>query len=73
MAHQRLTQTIEVKNRFYKNMCQTKDPLKRQQLEDRVNKYKKNILKLIRKTKANHYNNFLQEKQIKLGRHTGNH
>ena len=54
-------------------MCQTKDPLKRQQLEDRVNKYKKNILKLIRKTKANHYNNFLQEKQIKLGRHTGNH
>ena len=39
---------------------QTKDPLKRQQLEDRVKKYNRN-LNLTRKTKANQYNNFFQE------------
>lgn len=38
----------------------TKDPLKRQQLEDRVKKYNRN-LNLTRKTKANQYNNFFQE------------
>ena len=47
-------------------MCQTKDPVKRQQLEDRVKKYKKNLLKLTRKTKANHYNNFFQENKLLL-------
>ena len=45
-------------------MFQTKDPLKRQQLEDRVKKYEKNLLKLSRKTKADHYNNFFQENKL---------
>ena len=47
-------------------MFQTKDPLKRQQLEDRVKKYEKNPLKLSRKTKADHYNNFFQENKLNL-------
>ena len=58
--------SIKGKNRVYKKMCQTKDPVKRQQLEDRVKKYKKNLLKLTRKTKANHYNNFFQENKLLL-------
>ena len=58
-------------------MCQTKDDLKRQQLEDRDKKYKRNLLKLTRRTNAKHDNNFFSEKQINLvqnlGRHMGNH
>ena len=57
---------MEVKNRFFKKICQNKDPLNKQQLDDRVKKYKKNLLKLIRKTEANHYNNFFQEKKLNL-------
>lgn len=57
-------------------MCQTKDPLIRQQLEDRVEKYMKNLLKLTSKTKANHYKINFPGKQIKpikkLGKYMGN-
>ena len=39
-----LLKSIEVKNRLYKKICQTKDLLKRQQLKDTVKKYKTNLL-----------------------------
>ena len=50
----------KLSNEKKKTPKQTKDPLKRQQLEDRVKKYNRN-LNLTRKTKANQYNNFFQE------------
>ena len=49
-------------------MCLTKDPLNRQQLKDRAKKYKKNLFKLTRKTKANHFNNIFQENKLNLFR-----
>ena len=49
-------------------MCQTKDPLNRQRLKDRAKKYKKNLFKLTRKTKANHCNNIFQENKLNLFR-----
>ena len=49
-------------------MRQIKDPVKRQQLEGRVKEYEKNLLKLTRKTKANHYNNFFQKNKLNLSK-----
>ena len=39
-------------------MCQTEDLLIRQQQEDRIEKYQKNLIKLTRKTKTNHCKKF---------------
>ena len=47
-------------------MCQTKDPLKREELVNKVKTYKKYILHLTRKSKANHFNNFIQENKLNL-------
>ena len=47
-------------------MCRTKDPLKREELVKKVKTYKKYILHLTRKSKANHFNNFLQENKLNL-------
>ena len=52
-------------------MRQIKDPVKRQQLEGRVKEYEKNLLKLTRKTKANHYNNFFQKNKLNLSKTWG--
>ena len=46
-------------------MCRTKDPLKREELVNKVKTYKKYILHLTRKSKANHFNNF-QENKLNL-------
>ena len=67
MAHQRHTRIYKsLKTSSTKNIFQTKDPLKRKQLQDRVKNYKKNLLKLTRKTENNHCNNFFQEKKLNL-------
>ena len=42
-------------------MCWTKDTSKRQELE--IKKCKKYILKLLRESKANHFNFFFHEKK----------
>ena len=47
-------------------MCQTEDLLIRQQQEDRIEKYQKNLLKLTRKTKTNHCKKFFQENKLHL-------
>ena len=43
-------------------MCRTKNPLKREELVNKVKTYKKYILNLTRKSKANHFNNFQENK-----------
>ena len=76
LAQQRFTQIYRYQKQSVQKMCQTKDPLIRQQLEDSVEKYMKNLLKLTRKTKANHYKINFPGKQInstqKLGKYMGN-
>ena len=47
-------------------MCQIKNPLKREELVNKVKTYKKYILSLTRKSKANHFNNFFQENKLNL-------
>ena len=49
-------------------MCRTKNPLKREELVNKVNTYKKYILNLTRKSKANHFNNFFQENKPNINR-----
>ena len=61
-----LLKSIETKNRFYRKMCWTKNPLKREELVNKVKTYKKYILSLTRKSKANHFNNFFQENKLNL-------
>ena len=57
-------------------MCQTKDLLIRQQQKHRIEKNQKSLLKLTRKTKANHCKKCFLGKQIttiqNLGKYTGN-
>ena len=47
-------------------MCRTKDPLKREELVNKVKTYKKYILHLTRESKANHLNNFFLENKLNL-------
>ena len=47
-------------------MCQTKDPLKREELVNKVKTYKKYILHLTRVSQVNHFNNFFQENKLNL-------
>ena len=61
-----LLKSIETKNRLYRKMCRTKNPLKREELVNKVKTYKKYILSLTRKSKANHFNNFFQENKLNL-------
>ena len=61
-----LLKSIETKNRPYRKMCRTKDPLKREELLNKVKTYKKYILHLTRKSKVNHFNNFFQENKLNL-------
>ena len=61
-----LLRSIETKNRLHRKMCWTKNPLKREELVNKVKTYKKYILSLTRKSKANHFNNFFQENNLNL-------
>ena len=62
-----LLKSTETKNRLYRKMCQAKDPLNKEELVNKVKTYKKYILHLTRKSKANHVNNF-QENKLNLFR-----
>ena len=53
-----LLKSIETKNRLYR--------IKREELVNKVKTYKKYILSLTRKSKANHFNNFFQENKLNL-------
>ena len=61
-----LLKSIETKNRLHRKISRTKDPLKREELINKVKTYKKYILHLTRKSKANHFNNFFQENKLNL-------
>ena len=61
LHHQQLSLTtsgilksIEIKNRLHKRMCCAKDPLHKEKLAIKVKNYRKTILNLTQKSKANH-------------------
>ena len=45
-------------------MCQTKDRTRRKKIQEELQTYKNNLLKLIRTSKFNHYNNYFQENRL---------
>ena len=61
-----ILKSICSKNRIYKKMCRSKDPSKKNEIETKVKNYKKLLLKLIRASKANHYNKFFLENKLNL-------
>ena len=61
-----ILKSIAIKNRLYKKMCRSKDPFNKKELETKVKNYKKALLKLIRNSKANHFNNFFHENKLNL-------
>ena len=61
-----ILKSIAIKNRLHKNMCRSKDPFNKRELETKVKNYKKVLLKLTRDSKANHFNNFFVENELNL-------
>ena len=56
---------IEIKNRLHKRMCPAKDPLHKEELANKIKNYK-NILKLTRKSKANHFNKYFHDNKLNI-------
>ena len=61
-----LLKSIKTKNRPYRKMCRTKNPLKREELVNKVKIYKKYILNLTRKSKPNYFNNFFHQNKLNI-------
>ena len=73
LHHQQLSLTtsgilksIEIKNRLHKRMCCAKDPLHKEKLAIKVKNYRNTIQKLMRQSKANHFNKFFQYKKLNI-------
>ena len=47
-------------------MCRTKDLTKRKKIEQKFKTYKKNLFKLTKTSKFNHYNNYFHENRLNL-------
>ena len=60
---QDIFKSIAVK-RLHRKMCSTKYVMKKPELEKKVKRYKNNLVKLTRTSKANHYNNFFKENKL---------
>ena len=56
----------EIKNRLQKRMCHAKDPLHKEELANKVKNYKNTILKLTRKSKANHFNKYFHDNKLNI-------
>ena len=61
-----ILKSIEIKNRLHKRMCRAKDPLHKEELAIKVKNYRNTILKLTRKSKANHFNKYFQDNKLSL-------
>ena len=61
-----ILESIAIKNRFHKKMCDSKDPFNKRELETKVKNYKKVLLKLTQNSKASHFNNFFRENKLNL-------
>lgn len=59
-----ILKSISIKNKFFRNMCITKDMTKKEDIEKRVRHYKTNITKLMNQSKAKHFHNFFSENNL---------
>ena len=57
----RLTKSIKIKNVKHEKMRRPKDSIRKEELRNTYTTYKNKIAKLIRLSKANHYNRFFIE------------
>ena len=57
---------IRIKNRLHKKMYRLKDPLKKRKLRIRFKNYEKILLRLMRNSKSNHFNNYFHENKLHL-------
>ena len=57
---------IRIKNRLHKKMYRLKDPLKKRELGIKFKNYKKILLRLMRNSKSNHFNNYFHENKLNL-------
>ena len=55
-----ILKSVEIKNRLHKRMCRGNDPLRKEELVIKVKNYRNTILKLMRKSKANHLTNIFR-------------
>ena len=63
---QGILKSIALKNRLDREMCRTKDIMRKTKLEKKVKHDQNNLAKLTRTSKANHYNNFFKENKLNL-------
>ena len=61
-----ILKSIEIKNRLHKRMCRARDPLHKEELANKVKNYKNTILKLTRKSKANHFNKYFHDNKLNI-------
>ena len=59
-----ILKSVEIKNRLHKGMCRAKDPLHKEELVIKVKNYRNTIL--TRKSKANHFNKYFQDKKLNI-------
>ena len=64
-----ILKSVEIKNRLHKRMCRANDPLHKEELVIKVKNYRNTILKLMRKSKANHFNKYFQDNKLKYSKH----
>ena len=57
---------MKVKDRLQKKFLRAKDPVRKEQLHNKVKQYRNCINKLKRKSKANHYQIFFQDHRKNL-------
>ena len=58
--------SMKVKDRLQKKFLRAKDPVRKEQLHNKVKQYRNCINKLKRKRKSNHYQNFFQDHRKNL-------
>ena len=51
---------------LHKKLCSLKNPLKKRELKSKVKNHKKILLKLMRNSKSNHFNNYSHENKLNL-------
>ena len=60
-----ILESIEIKSRLHKRMSRAKDPLHKE-LANKVKNYRNPILKLIQKSKANHFKKYFHDNKLNI-------
>ena len=61
-----ILKSVEIKSRLHKRICRAKNPLDKEELANKVKNYRNTILKLTRKSKANHFCNYFRDNRLNI-------